>query len=336
MCGISGFVGDFSQDDLHKMNDIMEHRGPDDSGIYYNGIVGFAHRRLSIIDVEGGRQPISNEDNTVWLVFNGEIYNFKSLKDRYLAGHSFKTRSDSEVILHLYEEFGENCVDYLRGMFSFAIWDDNKQRLFIARDRFGIKPLYYAQFRQGFVFASELKAILAINLLNREIDKEALNLYLTFRYVPGALTMLKGVSKLEPAHYAVVQNDSVSVNQYWDLDFQKDEESSEEEFRYGLTEMLGESIDLRLMSEVPLGAFLSGGLDSSFMVGLMSQFANEPVKTFTAGFSGGWHDESSYAGVVADAFGTDHYLLNSDSDVVDVFKKVVWSNLFVHLFHIVA
>lgn len=324
MCGISGFVGDFAESNLEKMNSIMVHRGPDDYGTYFKDSVGLAHRRLSIIDIEGGHQPISNEDNTIWIVFNGEIYNFQDLRKEHLENYEFKTRCDTEVILHLYEEYGEKCIEYLRGMFAFAIWDENKQKLLAVRDRFGIKPLYYANTPKGLIFASELKALLGTETIPRKIDNDALNSYLTFRYVPGSRTMIAGVSKLEPAHYLIYQNKKLSIQQYWDLDFHKDQNKHEDYYSHKLTELLKESIEMRLISEVPLGAYLSGGLDSSFMVGLMSQVASEPVKTFTAGFDGGWHDESSFADLVAGVFHTDHRLLKTKPDALSVLKKVIW------------
>jgi asparagine synthase (glutamine-hydrolysing) len=267
---------------------------------------------------------MSNEDNTIWIVFNGEIYNFQDLRREHLKNHKFKTKSDTEVILHLYEEYGENCIEHLRGMFAFAIWDENKQKLLIVRDRFGIKPLYYAQTGSGFIFASELKAILETDAIQRKIDKAALNLYLTFRYVPGSRTMIDGVQKLEPAHYLVYQDGALNIHRYWNLEFSKDDGKGENFYSERLKEALKESIDIRLISEVPLGAYLSGGLDSSFMIGLMSQLVDEPVKTFTAGFQGGWYDESPYAGIVAEVFKTDHRVLQTKADAVSVLKKVIW------------
>ena len=324
MCGISGFVGNFTENDLKTMNQYMIHRGPDDYGTYLKNNVGLAHRRLSIIDIQGGHQPISNEDNSVWIVFNGEIYNFQDLRGEHLENYEFKTRCDTEVILHLYEEYGEKCIEYLRGMFAFAIWDEKKKKLLLVRDRFGIKPLYYANTAKGFIFASELKSIVKTDAVPRKIDKEALNLYLTFRYVPGSKTIIDGVQKLEPAQYLIYQNGCAAVRQYWDLSFNKDQGRTEEYYADKLTDLLKESIEMRLISEVPLGAYLSGGLDSSFMIGLMSQVAGEPVKTFTAGFDGGWHDESSYADIVAKVLGTDHRLLKTEADALSVLKKVIW------------
>jgi asparagine synthase (glutamine-hydrolysing) len=324
MCGISGFIGNFSESDLDKMNSVMVHRGPDDSGTYFKDQVGLAHRRLSIIDLAGGHQPISNEDDTIWIVFNGEIYNFQELRRKYLKDHTFKTRSDTEVIIHLYEEFGEDCIQYLRGMFAFALWDEKIRKLLIVRDRFGIKPLYYAQTPKGFVFASELKAILETDAIQRKIDKQALNLYLTFRYVPGSRTMIDGITKLEPAHYLVHQNGNFSVHRYWNLDFAEDDGKDEDVYSERLKEALRESIDIRLISEVPLGAYLSGGLDSSLMIGLMSQLVDKPVKTFTAGFEGGWYDESPFADIVAKAFKTDHRVLKTKAEAISVLKKVIW------------
>ncbi|MDA3917538.1 MAG: asparagine synthase (glutamine-hydrolyzing) [Deltaproteobacteria bacterium] len=324
MCGISGFVGGFTKNDLQTMNQSMVHRGPDDYGTYFKNNVGLAHRRLSIIDVEGGHQPMSNEKNTIWIVFNGEIYNFQTLRKDHLKSYRFKTRSDTEVILHLYEKYGEKCIEYLRGMFAFAIWDENKQKLLIVRDRFGIKPLYYAQTGRGLIFASELKAILAIDAVPRKVDKEALNLYLSFRYVPGSGTMIDSIKKLEPAHSMVYQNGCLKISKYWDLSFDKDTGKSEEYYSQRLTELLKESIDIRLLSEVPLGAYLSGGLDSSFMVGLMSQIVHEPIKTFTAGFDGSWYDESPHAEIIAKEFNTDHHLLKTKADDVTILEKVIW------------
>lgn len=324
MCGISGFVGRFDQDLLSRMSGVMAHRGPDDAGIYFKENTGLAHRRLSIIDLAGGHQPISNEDDTVWIIFNGEVYNFMSLRKKYLNTHKFKTRSDTEVILHMYEEFGEGLVNYLRGMFAFAIWDENKQKLLVVRDRFGIKPLYYAETEKGLLFASEMKAILETGAVDREVDKQALNSYLTFRYVPGSRTMIAGIKKLEPGHLCTFQENKLTISQYWDLDFNKEENRSEAYYADKLTDLLKESIDIRLISEVPLGAYLSGGLDSSFMIGLMSQLVDQPVKTFTAGFQGGWHDESPYAAIIAEKFKTDHHPLKTDADAVAILEKVIW------------
>jgi len=324
MCGISGFVGDFLESDLDKMNRVTAHRGPDDFGTYYKNNVGLAHRRLSIIDLAGGHQPMTNEDGTIWIVYNGEVYNFQSLHREHLTKHQLKTKSDTEVILHLYEEYGEKCVDYLRGMFAFAIWDQRKQKLLVVRDRFGIKPLYYAKTSKGLIFASEMKAILETEHVERKVDMEALNLFLTFRYVPGSRTMIDGISKLQPAQYMLYQNGNVNIREYWDLSFDKDSGKPESYYSEGLTEILRESIKMRLISDVPLGAYLSGGLDSSFMIGLMSQVMDDPIKTFTAGFEGEWHDESPYADIVAKEFKTDHCLLKAKPDAVGVLKKVIW------------
>ena len=302
----------------------LAHRGPDDEGFLNEPPVGLGHRRLSIIDVESGHQPLSNEDGTVWIVYNGEVYNHDDLRRRYLSDHKLRTHCDTEVIVHLYEEFGDRCVEYLRGMFAFAIWDKKRHRLLLARDRFGIKPLYYVRTRHGFAFASELKALVEAGCVDTEVNKDAIEPYLTFRYVPGSQTMLKGVRKLEPAHLMVVGQGQLDIRRYWSLGYAKEEGQTEEYYGEKLTEGLREAISIRLMSEVPLGAFLSGGLDSSFVVGLMSELKSDPVSTFTASLEGGWHDEADFAQLVASHFGTDHHPLKVRADASDILPKIIW------------
>jgi len=324
MCGISGFWGDFDDDDLRRMNAMLAHRGPDDEGYYRDGPVGLAHRRLSIIDTAGGHQPLSNEDGSVWISYNGETYNFRELRRSHLASHSFSTRSDTEVVVHLYEEFGERCVDYMRGMFAFAIWDSRRRRLFIARDRFGIKPVYFTETPDGFAFASEIKALLQLPDVDRKVNLEALDSYLTFRYVPGDQTLFAGIRKLEPGHYLSVENGRTALRQYWDISFERGKDRGERAYATELRDRLSEAIRLRLISEVPLGAYLSGGLDSSFIVALMSRIQSEPVDTFTVGLSGKWHDESAHAELVAKDCETRHHLLPVRADAAPVMSRVVW------------
>lgn len=327
MCGICGFVGNNSQSVLERMTDIMSHRGPDDRGFYRDSDVGLGHRRLSIIDLKTGHQPIFNEEESLVLVYNGEIYNFKELRKELLkTGHVFKTNSDSEVIIHLYEEYGKNCVDYLRGMFAFAIWDKKKKELFLARDRFGIKPLYYTELHSGeFLFASEIKSLLQNDKIVREVDIEAFDQYFTFRYVPENKTMFKNIYKLEPGHILIRKNKKFKIEQYWDIEFGDDESSkSEADIVEDITALLTDSIEKRLISDVPLGAYLSGGLDSSFMVGLMSKLNHSPVETFSIGFDDGKLDESKYAEIVAKHFNTIHHQLIAKSNSVELLEKVIW------------
>lgn len=327
MCGICGFIGNNSQSVLERMTDIMSHRGPDDRGFYRDNYVGLGHRRLSIIDLKTGHQPIFNEEESLVLVYNGEIYNFKELKNKLLeSGHVFKTNTDSEVIVHLYEEYGKSCVDYLRGMFAFAIWDKKRKELFLARDRFGIKPLYYTELSSGeFIFASEIKSLLQNDKVVREVDIEAFDQYFTFRYVPENKTMFKNIFKLEPGHIVIIKNKKSEIERYWDIVFNDDESSiSEDDIVEDITELLTDSIEKRLISDVPLGAYLSGGLDSSFMVGLMSKINSSPVETFSIGFDDEKLDESKYADIVANHFGTKHHQLIAKSNAVELIKKVIW------------
>lgn len=332
MCGICGIVTFGSEmavrrDDLLAMRDTMVHRGPDDAGLFIEKNVGLGHRRLSIIDLSLGHQPMTNEDGTVVIVFNGELYNYQGLRDRLLAkGHVFTTHSDTEVIIHAYEQYGEGCLEHFRGMFAFAIWDSRKRSLFVARDRLGKKPLYYAQWENTFLFASEIKGILAHPAAHREMDLDALDLYFGFRYIPGPLTMFKGIAKLQPGHSLRIYNNVVNVSEYWDFSAIQTRpiatETAEEEF----TELLKESVRLRLMSDVPLGVFLSGGIDSSVVVALMSEIVAEPIKTFSVGYTGdAAENEFQYARMVAKLFKTDHheFRLTAD-DFLGFLPKLVW------------
>ena len=317
MCGIGGMAGGVDRGVLTRMMTSLQHRGPDDAGEYVDDHVALGHRRLSIIDVRGSHQPISNEDGTLHLVANGEIYNYRELRAGLAErGHRFTTDGDCETILHLYEEKGDACVERLNGMFAFALWDARKGRLRIARDRLGIKPLLYSVSGGSLLFASELKALLAGPRVDRQIDPEGLDLYLTFRYVPAPWTILKGIRKLPPGHALVWEKGEVSVRQYWSLPEpgehrgSTDMASAAEEVREKLLDAVGH----RLISDVPLGAYLSGGLDSSVIVGMMSQASPDPVSTFSVGFRESGYDESAHARAVAEHFGTDHHALTVERD----------------------
>lgn len=311
MCGIYGTVSKkIDRDLVRRATETLAHRGPDDMDFHFGETVALGHRRLSIIDLEGGRQPIFNETGTMAIVFNGEIYNYLSLKEALEgAGHRFATRSDTETILHAYEEYGPACVERLRGMFAFAIWDGEKRSLFVARDRLGIKPLFYAAYGDRFVVASEMKAILADPAFPRRIDETALAAYFTLSYIPAPLTIFTGIRKLEPGHTLIWKDGALTISPYWDIVFSPDLRQGEDTFIPRVLERLEESVRIRLMSEVPLGAFLSGGIDSSTVVALMARGSERPVNTFCIGFggeTGGYLDERPYARAVSRRYGTAH------------------------------
>ena len=303
---------------------IIRHRGPDDQGTWVRDDVALGMRRLSIIDLVGGHQPIFNEDHSILIVFNGEIYNYKQLQQELQArGHRFDTNSDTEAIVHAYEEYGDDCVKHLRGMFVFAIWDIKRQRLLAARDRFGKKPFNYYWDGQRLIFGSEIKSILEAGI-PREINDIALDEYLTYRYVPTPITLFKNVMKLPAGHILVYEDGCISTRRYWDLSFEPtclDDEATALERTQAL---LKEAIQVRLMSEVPLGAFLSGGIDSSIVVALMSQVMSQPVKTFSIGFEEDEYNELPYARQVARHFNTDHHEFFVKSDLVNVLPQLVW------------
>ena len=335
MCGISGIYrgGDgppVERRILGGMLDIIRHRGPDDDGMFLADRIGLGMRRLSIIDVEGGHQPIANEDGSVIIVFNGEIYNYRELADQLRArGHHLATSSDTEVIVHLYEELGSECVHQLRGMFGLAIWDKKQQRLFIARDRLGVKPLYYAHAGETFVFGSEIKSLLQFPGITASPNLEAISNYLSLKYVPSPQTMFAGIHSLPPGHTLTYDRNGMRVEQYWDVSFQGENSParSEEEYAERLDALLRESIKLRLRSDVPFGAFLSGGVDSSIIVALMSQMLDEPVKTFSVGFdrTKRRQDELPYARLVSERFKTQHHeVIMRPEDFVSLAEKVMW------------
>jgi asparagine synthase (glutamine-hydrolysing) len=328
MCGIGGIVyrdrdRPVNQDDLRRMCRTMVHRGPDDEGYFVDHHVGLAMRRLNVIDLVTGHQPIANEDGRIWIVFNGEIYNFPELRvELEKQGHRFSTNSDTEAIVHLYEEYGRDCVKKLNGMFVFAIWDRRTQSLFLARDRLGVKPLYYFLNEHCLVFGSELKAILAYNEIPRQIDIEALDSFFTAEYIPAPLSIFQGIRKLPPAHTLILGAGKVSIERYWDLEYNK-WHGREEDLCENLGELLKDAVRIRLMSDVPLGAFLSGGVDSSAIVCLMSEIMRRPVKTFSIGFDDPSYNELQYARLVARQFNTEHHELTIQPDIVHLVQDLV-------------
>ena len=314
MCGICGIIDYGSGEDvkkqvLAKMSAAIKHRGPDDEGIYVKGGGSLGHRRLKIIDLsDTGHQPMCNEDGKIWLVFNGEIYNYRELRQELVnQGHVFKSKSDTETVIHLYEKYQEDCVKYLRGMFAFAIWDDNRQRLFLARDRVGKKPLLYSFVDGAFYFASEFSSLLESGAIKKEIDYNAIDYYLTFGYVPAPLTIYKEVFKLMPANTLVFEKGKIITNRYWSLDYGKKIKISEKDAQEEVLSRLKEAVKIRLYSDVPLGAFLSGGIDSSTVVALMSQLSSARIKTFSIGFQEQDYSELKYARNIAERYNTEHH-----------------------------
>jgi len=326
MCGICGIVSfndnkPVKEEEIKVMTSRIIHRGPDDWGIFFKSpSVGLGMRRLSIIDLTTGKQPIHNEKGNIQIVFNGEIYNFKELReDLEKQGHKFYTSSDTEVIVHLYEEYNTDCLEFLRGMFAFALWDDDKRRLFIARDRFGIKPLHYTFDNKKIIFASEIKSILSCQGVERQLDYSALDRYLTFEYIPAPQTIFKNIKKLLPGHYLIYQGETLKINKYWDINFTEKKDFSQEEF----IETFKKSVNYRLISDVPLGAFLSGGIDSSSVVALMTQLSNKPVKTFSIGFEDKSYNELKYARIIARQFNTDHHEFILEPNIPSLINKLV-------------
>jgi asparagine synthase (glutamine-hydrolysing) len=313
---------------VKAMADTIYHRGPDDEGYYVSGPIGLGFRRLSIIDLQSGHQPVSNEDGTIQIIFNGEIYNYQELRVFLLSkGHVFKTHSDTEVIVHLYEELGPQCLEKLRGMFAFAIWDENTKTLFLARDRVGIKPLYYCLTDTSLVFASEIKAILADPSIHREIAPEMIDRFLTFLYMPGEETLLKGICKLAPGHYLLVRDGKVVIEQYWDLRFAEPTQSpSLKVAETELLNLLAEAVELHMIADVPVGVLLSGGVDSTGVLSFAVRGTDKEISSFTVGFSGGGvADERPYARLAAETFGTQHHEMTiTAKDFVAFLPKYVW------------
>jgi asparagine synthase (glutamine-hydrolysing) len=337
MCGIAGFIDPENLSDAEQAADILDrmcrvitHRGPDDQGTLVEGRAALGMRRLSIIDLAGGRQPISGCNGAVTIVFNGEIYNYRELQSELEArGHRFRTHSDTETIVHAYEEYGDACVERLRGMFAFALWDERAQKLFIARDRAGKKPLYYALTPRGtLVFGSELKSLLEHPEVEREVNPRAIDAYLTLGYVPDPMCVLAGIQKLPPGHDLTFAGGRVALKQYWDFPFA--ETAAEpphvraEDYLEELRALLDEAVRVRLISDVPLGAFLSGGIDSSAIVGIMSRHTAQPVKTFSIGFHEDDFNELKYARVAAKHFGTDHHEFIVTPDICHIVDELAW------------
>lgn len=331
MCGICGkvvFDESIAIDPLliNSMLDTIRHRGPDDEGTYIRERVVLGHRRLSIIDLNTGHQPMSNEDESVWIVFNGEIYNYQELSiDLQSKGHVFRTRSDTEVIVHLYEEYGESCVNKLRGMFAFALWDEKQKVLLLARDRVGIKPLYYSKSSNSVTFASEIKAILTDQSVKREVDLEMIDRFLTFYFLPGERTLFDGIFKLLPGHYMICKGGQVQIKQYWDLCFSETPaDVNEAETRF--LELLEESLKIHMISDVPVGFLLSGGVDSTAMLSFAKGKSPFPLSSYTLGFSESVEaDERPYARLAAERYGSEHHEMTITSkDFIDFMPKYIW------------
>jgi asparagine synthase (glutamine-hydrolysing) len=337
MCGICGVVGQPDQQLIKSMLSRIAHRGPDDEGVYVAATpsgerIGLGHRRLSIIDLSSaGHEPMSDAGGRIWLTFNGEIYNFKELRrDLEARGHRFKSNTDAEVIIYAYIEWGRDCLARFNGMFAFAIWDSNDESLFLARDRLGIKPLYYANTPAGFAFASEVKALLAIPGVERAVDLAALDQFMTFLWTPGPSTAFRGVSKLAPAHYLVYRNGEAEVSEYWDLKFDEDESVTESEWIERVREQVARSVRMQMLADVPLGAFLSGGVDSSSIVALMSGVSEIKPTTYTFGFRREdlrydiLEDDMKYARLVGDRFETDYHEAYLEPQVMELLPRLVY------------
>lgn len=340
MCGITGAIWNdsnlaVSNETLGAMTDAISHRGPDDSGQLSNELnhqsaygdmpgVGLGFRRLSIIDLDGGHQPLANEDESIWIIFNGEIYNYPTLRKRLEGGgHRFRTDSDTETIVHLYEDEGEECFSLLNGMFALAIWDRPQRKLIIARDRLGQKPLVYRSEPGRLSFASELKSLLQIPGFPREIDPNAIDEYLTYQYVPYPNTIFRGTHKLPPGHYGVWRDGELKVQSYWNIDFNVEREQSEDAAQSQLRELLDSSVQKRMRADVPLGAFLSGGVDSSLIVALMQKHAEQPIKTFSIGFPVKEYNETQFAREVAEHLGTEHHEFEVTPDAISILPDLV-------------
>src|SRR5437870_3194124 len=327
MCGIAGLAGTApDREVLEKMAAAIAHRGPDSEGFLVDNQAGLAFRRLSIIDVAGGNQPIFNEEESAAIILNGEIYNHHELRKGLVQrGHRFRTRSDVEAVLHLWEERGEECLRDLRGMFALAIWNRKDRSLFLARDRVGKKPLYYSRLPGGgIVFGSEIKAILQHPDVKREPDLNALDQFLILQYVPSPMTAFRGVERIPPAHWLRWRDGRIQISRYWRLEYEEKLQAPEEELKDELLRLLREAVAIRLESEVPLGAFLSGGIDSSAVVAFAAEASSQPLKTFSIGFQPSSFDESKYARMVADQFATDHHELVVDAGAPELIDDIVW------------
>ena len=326
MCGICGKIDPkgIDREEIERMVSCMEHRGPDGQGIYISNRVGLGHRRLSIIDIEGGKQPMSNEDGSLWIIFNGEIYNFNDLKKELENRHVFKTKSDTEVILHLYEEKAENCVKYLRGMFAFAIYDKPNQKLFISRDHLGQKPLYYYHDRDTFAFASEIKSLLTMKNNLREIDCKALYEYLTARIITSPRSMFHKIKKLHPGHFLVFHRGNIAINRYWQLRYGPKLTGNFSDILEELEKQVATTVKYHLVSDVPVGAFLSGGIDSSLIVAMMNRVNGKTIKTFSGDVPYEKYSELPYAKLMSDKYGTANHELTIRPSLVRKLPDLIW------------
>jgi asparagine synthase (glutamine-hydrolysing) len=329
MCGICGIIEfddkPIERDVVRRMADSLQHRGPDEAGYHFAPGVGLGHRRLSIIDLSTGQQPLCNEDGTIWIIFNGEIYNYDELREPLISkGHKFRTRSDTEVIVHLYEELGAECFAQLRGMFSIALWDGRRKQLLLARDRIGKKPLFYYHTGSTVIFGSELKAILSAGAEDGGLDTTALADYFTFLYIPAPKTIYRNIKKVRAAHYMVFSESGVREQQYWDLPFGHIEQKSENAWCELIREHLSEAVRVRLMSEVPLGSFLSGGVDSSAVVACMGRLLTEPVTTCAVGFDESRYSEIEHARKVAQHVGSRYYETMVRPSATEIVRRLAW------------
>src|SRR3954470_21898410 len=335
MCGIAGIVSSDrldpdDRDRVVRMRDVIAHRGPDDAGLFADGQAALGHRRLSIVDLAAGHQPISNETDTAWIVFNGEIYNHLAVREQLeSAGHQYKTRSDTETILHAYEQWGDASVEHLRGMFAFAVWDASRRRLLLARDRLGVKPLYWTLAGDRLLFGSEIKAILESGLIRAEANEEALPELLSTRYLSGTETLFRGIHRLQPGHTLIFENGQISIRRYWDIPAGRNSEEvgglSEAAIVRRFRDLLEEAVRIRLMADVPLGMFLSGGLDSSAIAALMSKMIDRPLQTFSVAFKQRAFSELDYARQVARAIKADaHEIVIDDQDFFGALPQLIW------------
>ena len=332
MCGITGKIffdrdRKVSLDELQKMTEVIRHRGPDDEGHFISENAGLGFRRLSIIDLKTGHQPLSNYDGSLWITFNGEIYNFKEQRlSLEKKGYKFKTKTDTEVIVNLYQEYGENCVEFLRGMFAFVIWDNKKKQLFGARDRFGIKPFYYYIDNEKFVWGSEMKSIIASENITKDLSLGSLDHYFAYSYMPREETIFHQIKKLKPGHSFILRpfaKEKLKIKRYWEVYFEPDYSKSEAHWKEAIFESLNEAVKMRMISDVPLGAFLSGGIDSSTVVALMSLNSSRPIKTFSIGFKEEKYNELQYARLIANKYKTEHHEFIVDPESIDLLPNLV-------------
>ena len=332
MCGICGklYFDSFkcvSDLEISRMNQTQVHRGPDEAGIKSDNNVGLGFRRLSIIDIKTGQQPLSNEDGSIWIIFNGEIYNYRELRrELKLKGHQFRTDSDTETIIHLYEDFGEYCVSHLRGMFAFSIWNSKTKKLFCARDRFGIKPFFYCLTADSFTWGSEIKSILVSEGFEKQIDVNVLNAYFTYGYTTDEKSIFKGIKKLLPGHCLTISSDLPGQSiqtQYWQPSFEPDFRKSEGEWIEEIQSSFQETVQMHMMSDVPFGAFLSGGIDSSSIVAMMAMNSTRPIKTFSIGFKEAAYNELQYARLIANKYHTEHNEHILEPESVGILSKLV-------------